>query len=147
MRMQWVIAAMFLSSSAFAQDLPPGWQAQQMASGQGNCAAWRQGDKVDTWVIVNKQDRLIVAAARPEWRFEKSGRVKATLAVDGGPEKPVEVSPLVNLVLYGPTDSDVEAEISNAKTLQWHFPWGDFTADVTGIADAVAAVRQCNKKP
>jgi hypothetical protein len=50
--------------AAFA--VPDGWEAPKLA---GGCAAVLKGDEVDTWVLINNHDQVILIAGRHDWNF------------------------------------------------------------------------------
>ncbi len=146
-----VLLAMLLVGSAAAADVQgwsdaPGWRIEAFVAGGGGCSARRPGKEMDTILAINARDRVILVAARPEWRLEPKHGLEATLAIDEAEPLAINVDPLVNLVVYQPADIALEQRLLQAKSLRWHFPWGDFTADVTGLREAIASVRQCNKR-
>ena len=145
-----VVLTVLLGGSAAAADPReradgPGWRIEAIVAGGGGCAARRPSEEVDTLLLINDRDHVILVAARPEWRLEPHQDLEATLAIDGAEPLAVKVNPLVNFVFFQPADLALEQRILQAKSLRWHFPWGDFTADVTGLQEAAEMVRRCNK--
>lgn len=148
MRLAYALAAsLLLATHAGAAPIiqnVSGWVVTQVTP--GGCTGRRAGAEVNTSFLINDRDRVVLMTARPEWRLEPKA-IKATLTIDDQPPIAVSVDSLMVMVLFEPETAAFENRLLAAKTLQWHYPWGDFTADVTGIANAVEAVRQCNKQP
>ena len=152
--MRFAVLAAVLLVGASAEASPAvqtvsGWVVTQVTPGGGGCSAKQSGDQVDTFVAFAKGNDgdLMLIAAWPEWRLGSDRFVSAHLAVDAAEALPIDVYLKSNLAIYLPIDAAIEHKLLEAKTLRWHFPWGDFTAEVTGISDAAEAVCQCNRQP
>ena len=126
-----------------AGNLVGGWHVASTIT-KGSCLAKIAGPQVDTLLMASKDGRLILVAAWPG-RELPTGAQQGSLAIDDAPPEPVEVQALAMMALYPVKDDTMEARLAKASVLQWHFAWGDFRADVTGLGLAAEALRTCNK--
>lgn len=142
MRTAWVAAvvSLALAGEAVAQE---GWtfSASNMPPPNQNCTALKTGPQVNTRLMRNGSDKMLLIAARGNWDF--TDPVAAELSIDGA--EPVfvfglTVGPLVMVLIE---DKAMEARLRAARTLDWRFPWGDFHAEVAGLGEAYDKVEIC----
>lgn len=134
------VLALGLAGQAAAQ---AGWtfSASNMPPPNANCTALKTGPEVNTRLMRNGSDKMLLIAARGNWDF--TDPVAAELSVDG--DEPVfvyglTVGPLVMVLIE---DEAMEARLRSARTLDWRFPWGDFHAEVEGLGEAYDKVQIC----
>ena len=111
--------------------------------GDPNCRAVKLNDStLDTHLLRNRSGIMILSAGRPDWRLP-SGPQALTISIDG--EAPVGFTgyPVDRIVLVQVTDPALEKKLKAATMLKWHTPWGDFSADVTGLGVAFDAIPVC----
>jgi hypothetical protein len=131
-------AAAALAPMARAE--PAGWQFRSM--GGVVCRAVLRGDTIDTQLMRSGEGGLVLVAGFPG-QLLPVGDTKLTLAIDGGAASDMTGQAIGGIVLVVPLDAAQAAQIKAAQTLKWHFPWGDFTAAVTGLGAAFDAIAVC----
>jgi hypothetical protein len=117
------------------------WRLADSSQPNG-CSARLEGPEVDTMLIVNKDDKLILAAGRADWDSPATGE-DITLKVDDGTPTTVHADALQSLVLVLVSDEPLMASLRKAHRLTWTLPNGHFEAIVTGLGAAFDAARAC----
>ncbi|MDE2182654.1 MAG: hypothetical protein KGJ78_06490 [Alphaproteobacteria bacterium] len=135
-----IVVLIGLASASQANDPAGGWQVNRVTP--GGCTAKIAGPEVDTLLMESRDGNLVLVAAWPG-RDLPDGAQQGTLAIDGAAPQPIEVQALAMMVLYPVKDKALEERLATANVLHWHFAWGDFRADVTGLGDAAAELRRC----
>jgi hypothetical protein len=146
MRGVFVLAVALLTAApAFAQNggAPEGWtlSASGMQPPNKNCTAAKLGPEVNTRLMRNERNQMILITARGNWNSNDPAAV--TLSIDGVETEFVmgmRVGPLMMVVIDKPA---MEARLKAARTLDWNTPWGDFHADVAGLGEAYDKVEIC----
>lgn len=123
----------------------PGWGLIEAIGGTNQCSVRRNSPQVNTSLVLTKDGKLVLIAGRPDWA-KWGDHIEATLAIDGDPPVPVAAAGVQNLVLLPLTDAAVTEKVRAAKSLVWHLPWGDFTAEVGGLGAAEKVLRACDAK-
>jgi hypothetical protein len=118
---------------------PAAWQLRSMSGVV--CRAVLQGDNIDTQLLRSGEGGLVLIAGFPG-QFLPIGDTKLTLAIDDGAAADMTGQAIGGIVLV-PLDAAQAARVKAAQTLKWHFPWGDFTAAVTGLGAAFDAIAVC----
>ena len=120
----------------------PGWTL--VDSIPHGCWAERNGKDIDTKLMVTNDGGMLVLAGRADWHRSEN-TVTVGLAIDGGPVESIDANMLPNLVLIGSGDGPHTDRLRAAHTLAWHFPWGDYSAQVDGLGAAFDAAAQCQR--
>jgi len=115
------------------------------------CGAALRGDQagtnlVNTRLMRNKQDQMILIAARSDW--ENYDPVTAKLSINGAAPVDLHAMTLGPMVLVNIEDAALEAKLKAALTLDWTMPWGGpqgsvFHADVAGLGAAYDRLDIC----
>jgi len=140
----WLLGALTRADAATVETLPNEWQILDKLPFSDGCGARKAGDEIDTILIVNRTNQLILVAAKPNWNHQ-AGSAEVTLQIDDSAPETMRASTIANLSLVLVADNAKEAQLRQAKLLRWHLPWGDFRTTVTGLGDALDALRQCVK--
>lgn len=132
--------ALLLAGTAQAQE---GWTYNNagMSPATRKCTAVKTGQEVNTRLMRNGRDQMILVAARGDWNSNDPAAVK--LSIDGAEPEFVmglRVGPLLMVQVDKP---GLEARLRTAQTLDWTTPWGMFHADVAGLGDAFDQVEAC----
>jgi len=106
------------------------------------CSARLNGAEVDTILILNKDDKLVLGAGRPDWNGAASA-VEVQLAVDGAEPVALKANRISTLVLTLITDPVLAERLRRARHLDWTMPFGRFGAAVEGLGAAVDAMSAC----
>ena len=122
-------------------NVPDGWEATKNA---GGCAAVLKGDEVDTWVLINNNDQVILIAGRHDWNFWGDS-IKLTLQIDSRAPRSFDANKWNNLVLLLLPDAKDVAALRKASSLKWHLPIGDFSAKVHDVGAAIDAAAECTR--
>jgi hypothetical protein len=123
----------------------PGWGLIESIGGTAQCSVRRNSPQVNTSLVLTKEGKLLLIAGRPDWA-KWGDQIAATLKIDGDAPIPVAAAGVQNLVLLPLTDVGVTKKVEGARTLGWHLPWGDFTAEVEGLGTAEVALRECDAR-
>ena len=121
------------------------WQLRSPFPGEAPCRAVKSGRDVNTPLLRNRDNRLILIAANPGWDH-KGGPTPVSLSIDGSPPVGIIGAPIGPIFMVLIQDDARTKRIGKARTLRWTLPWGDFTADVTGLGDAFASIGICPGK-
>jgi hypothetical protein len=143
-----VAAAPPVTTGEAGQMPPDDWQVVVIPMGKAkSCGVRRRGTDVALMIVADRKNPdVILIVVRPDWNL-KFGLVHAALSIDGGPQESVDFVPLMNMAFFTIKDSAILVRLSEAKTVHWHFPWGDFSSDVTGFGKAVEMARDCRTTP
>lgn len=107
------------------------------------CLVRRNGDEIDTSIIINKGGALTFAIGKPEW-MAMSSAMQITLQIDKKSPASLTAWPFQNIALTTITDPSVVDELTKAQMMTWHLPNGTYHAPVNGIGKAIEALRHCN---
>ncbi len=139
-----LLAALPLAARAqgFTSPIPGDgdWTLTKVPTG-GGCFARLAGPQVDTMVMVNRDDKLVLSIGRQDWNLP-AGDTKVQLQIDGGAPHLLAASPVGNIVLVV-IDNALRDPVLKARNLSWTLPQGRYSAPVTGIGRAFAAVIPC----
>jgi hypothetical protein len=106
------------------------------------CRAFLPGESVDTQLLRSRDGKLVLIAGFPG-KFLPLGDTALTLAIDDAPAAQMTGSAIGGIVLVNPLDDAQASQIAAARTLRWHFPWGDYRADVDGLGAAFDKIAVC----
>ena len=118
-----------------------GWQIRAEVNGK-SCRAFLFGTAIDTQIVRNNENKLVLAPGHPDWETHE-GPTALTLQVDDGQAVPLNGIALFRTVFIVIEDDAELQAIKGATTLKWHFPWGDYTATVTGLGASFDKLDQC----
>jgi hypothetical protein len=118
-----------------------GWRLTALPP--SGCWARLQGAQVDTMVMVNRDQKMVVGAGRSDWSLP-NGQRGVTLQIDSGTPQALEASPVGNLFIVLIPDGGMALALRKAERLRWTVPQGRFSAEVAGLGVAFDAVRACN---
>jgi hypothetical protein len=139
--------ALALSAMPACAQVPPpeGWVLKGNTIDGPKCRAVKLDDAtVDIQLLRNYQDKIVISAGHPDWNLPSSSTpVPVTLAVDGASPVALSGYPIAKIVLVVIQDAALEKSVRDAHTLKWHFAWGDFVADVSGLGDAFSLIGVC----
>jgi hypothetical protein len=121
-----------------------GWFMTERLSESGGCGARLPGNEIDTLLLLNKDDEIILAGGRPNWQIPP-GQHEVSLQIDEAPPMTGSATAFGSLVMIRVQDKAMERRLLRAATLRWHFPKGDYRAAVHDIAAVVDALRACEK--
>jgi hypothetical protein len=95
--------------------------------------------------MVNRDNKLVLAAGNPTWERKDAGAVDTVLAVDGGKSEhlPAYLTGGMYFTLF---DDALTSQLRNAKKLVWTLPVGSYAADISSLGNAMDAVRLCNDR-
>ena len=119
------------------------WQLLDNMPGTDKCSVRLSGNEVDTMLSINKEGKLILIAGNNQW-VAHNPKVPTILQIDDAPPLNIETWQLGNIVLFLVSDDAVAERLKRAVSIKWHFPWGDFHANVTGLGVAAEALKKCN---
>lgn len=110
------------------------------------CGAAKLGEQVNTRLMRNKAGRMLLIAARSDWKNDQPFTAK--LSVNGAAPVDVEAMTLGPMVLVLVEDAALEAQLMAARTLDWTMPWpgpqgSTFHADVAGLGAAYDKLDIC----
>lgn len=145
-----VVAAGMLAGAASAQ-VDGAWKLGLPTDPPGKtCGAGKTGVEVNTRLMRNRADRMILIAARGDWDNDQPFTAK--LSIDGEAAMDVAAMSVGPLVLVLVEDAAVEARLRAARTLDWTMPWGSaggsaagsaFHAEVEGLGAAYEQIDIC----
>jgi hypothetical protein len=115
--------------------------ADNLQSARG-CAAILDGEDVDVNLLETKDGQMLLVASHPDWKLN-AGKIKFRFQVDAGPDQPMEVDGLANLLVM-PVDAKLETALFSAKQATWKVPGAEYHADIGGLKTAFAALKACN---
>ncbi|HEY1723278.1 MAG TPA: hypothetical protein VGG27_18690 [Magnetospirillaceae bacterium] len=148
-----IAIALGQASIALADDLDPaewhdtpyGWSMTEHLSDKGGCGARLTGEQVDTLLMINKHDHIILAAGKSDWKMA-TGQHEASLQIDDNRPMTVIVTTLGNLVITPIEGGDVELQLRKAAVLQWGFPKTTLRAAVHDVGSVVDMLKDCTRK-
>jgi hypothetical protein len=112
------------------------------APGERPCRAIRHGETVNTRLLRSNADRMVLIASWHTWSRTEYP-VSGSFAIDGGQPVAVIGYSIGPLFMVRIDDPLLHQALRDARTLTWRLPWGDFTADVTGLGAAFDALAPC----
>ncbi len=115
--------------------------ADNLQSARG-CAAILDGEDVDVNLLETKDGQMLLVASHPDWKLNP-GKIKFRFQVDAGPDQPMEVDGLANLLVM-PVDAKLETALFSATEVTWKVPGAEYHAKVGGLKTAFAALKACN---
>lgn len=119
-----------------------GWELRSPSPGAPPCRAVKLGSAVDTQLLRNRDGHLVLIAGHGDWAHDPHGPTDATLSIDDGPAIAVSGVPIGPIFMTLIADEQL-AQLRNARAIRWHLPWGEFTADVSGLGAAFDAIGIC----
>lgn len=152
----WIVAislGLAIHEPSIAQVMPDGWRFVLDADGAVvPCSVVREGPvqgdpkAVNTRVVRNKDNRIVLTAARPDWRLNPDfGLAEVELVVDNAPALELEGYPLGPLLMTVVEDAELTRRLRSAQTVKWILPWGEFQATVTGLGPAFDRTTLCSE--
>jgi len=119
------------------------WTHIDNVPGGTACAARLAGNDIDTMLMINGAEQLILVAGRADWHV--SGPQEVGLRIDGFELSHLKASAFNNIVLLPIDDLVVQKRLASATDLYWTLSSGRYHASVTGLGDALEWVRQCEQ--
>lgn len=120
----------------------PNWQFRSIDPNGNPCRAVKSGAGVDTQLVRNNKDKMVLIAGRPDWDLPLEP-AKLTLAIDDKQAVEMLGHPIGPVVLVEIDDDAQARQLRSATTLKWHFPWGDYSASVAGLGAAYDKLIVC----
>jgi hypothetical protein len=120
------------------------WQLIDPMAETHDCSVRRNGDSIDTSLALNKTGDVLLVAGRADWAMP-GAVVQATLQIGDAAPVAMKGGVFTSVVIVKLDNAQVAA-LTAAKSLKWTFDWGRFDADVTGIGQALDALRACQAK-
>ena len=141
-----LLVAANASSTLVAAAEPSGdqWTHLENVTGSGGCAARLAGDEIDTMLILNRNDQLILVAGRADWHGSESKEIR--LRIDSFELEHLQVSAFNDLLLLPISDDAIIKRLKVAKDLYWTLPSGKYHAEITGLGDALEWVHRCEQR-
>jgi hypothetical protein len=109
------------------------------------CAARIAGDQVDTTIILNRDNDLLLIGGHGDWATW-GGPVSLQLSIDGEPPIPIAAKTAINLIMTLVKDPVIVQRLRSARTLDWTIPTGHVRGDVAGLGLALDAIKACKAK-
>lgn len=133
------LAVLTIPCASAGADAPATWE---MGRHEGVvCTAVMRGAVVDTQLIRSNDNKLVLVAGHPDW--DRWGAIKASLAIDDGAPVDLDGSGIGVIILFRIEDPALEVRLRSARSLLWHFAFGDFKASVDGLGEAFDQVKLC----
>jgi hypothetical protein len=117
------------------------WTYIQNIPGGNACAARLSGGEVDTMLMLDQSQQLILVAGRADWRA--FGSEEIGLRIDGFQLEHLHASAFNNLILLPINDEVVLKRLKVGNDLYWLLPSGKYYAAITGLDNALDWVRKC----
>lgn len=124
------------------------WEFRTAEGGTAPCRAVRQGPELTVQLLRNDEDQIIVAAGPVPPEMEIPGRarrVNLSVSVDGAAPAELEGFVIQTVVFIRITDPALEQALRNGRMSAWRFPWGAFSADITGLGEAFDPLISCTR--
>ncbi|MEZ5957931.1 MAG: hypothetical protein R3C27_12050 [Hyphomonadaceae bacterium] len=144
----FVFAALFSAQGiAFAQEgqawIFRGARMDEIpAPGVRPCRALWEGETVNTRLLRSRDDKLVLIASWHTW--DHTGYpIPGTLRVDGGETVSVTGYSIGPLVMVKVEDDQLLQALREARLLQWSWPWGEFSTEISGLGVAFDALGPC----
>ncbi len=119
------------------------WTLHDRMPPADTCVIRCNGDEVDTSIFINPTGELVLAAGKPQW-LAPTSLASVTLQIDDNPPTTIHAGFFNNVVFATVTDSTMIQELTRARRLIWKLPTGTYHAPVSGIGQAIEALRQCD---
>lgn len=134
-----IATSLYLVPDVLAQGTS--WELRSSADGERSCAAVKLGEAVNTRLLRNENDDLVLIASRGDWEYAGAA-LQAGLSIDDAEPIAITGYPLGPLFLTL-VSRDIFEQVEKAKLLRWYLPWGVFSAEVEGLGNAFKAIEFC----
>lgn len=143
MRAIVIAFALLLAFGPAAAQTVEGWEMRTPEGASSPCRAVKPQSSFNIQLMRSFGDQIVISVGGADLSQTPGSRIAVALSVDGAASVSLEGVVFGPVTFFRITDEMLAQALRNARTTTWRFPWGEASADVTGLGSAFDAITVC----